>query len=452
MLVKEIDFFKEIFDAYPHQKDFMRAFFSGEYKYFIDNIHRRGGKDAVFFVCSWLYSAMIPGNHVYTLPKIGQARNVIWEGKDFDGMRWVDAIPRSLIKKFHHSQCKIYFVNGSILHMTGADNLMRSHLGSNLSSIWFSEFQLTHPHIWDYIRPIIKRNPNAKAAFNFTSLGKGHAYKLMQANKDNPDWFTRKLTVDDTRDNQGNYIYSPEQIEDERRSGMDETRILQEYYCNDDVAVKGTFFDEYIQRAREDGRIRKGVKLHPNLPVHTSWDLGSRDTNSIWFFQVQGTQYKPQFVYFYQHDKHYGNMQYYLQLLQDIKSRYGFERYGHHFMPHDIEHTEWVSGKTRKVQLMQGGLTGITPVPRVKIIERVQIARANLDSCVFDEDGCKTGLEALEVARSKWCDIKQTFVADEEHDWSSHPSAAFQYGHVGWLNSYNKPKLQHQKTYARKRA
>jgi len=35
MLEKRIDFFKDIFPAYPQQKEFFRAFFSGEYRFFI---------------------------------------------------------------------------------------------------------------------------------------------------------------------------------------------------------------------------------------------------------------------------------------------------------------------------------------------------------------------------------------------------------------------------------
>lgn len=449
MLVKEIDFFADIFDAYPDQRAFVEAIFSGKYQYFVENAHRRFGKDFEFFMCAWLYACTTPGNHLYTLPKIAQARNVIWEGTTLDGRRWLDLIPQHLIFKLDQTQCKIHFINNSILHFTGADNILNAHLGSNLASIWMSEFQKTHPRIWDYLRPIIKRSKGI-ACFNFTSFGKGHAYRLMQTNKNNPKWFVRKLTVAMTRDNFGNPIFSEEQIQEERDSGMDEDLIQQEYYCDDNVAIKGTFFAAELELARKEGRIVRGIEIYPKLPVHTSWDLGSRDTNAIWFFQVTGSGPTAQFRYFYQHDHNYGSIEYYKALLLKVMQDYGFQGYGHHFMPHDISQTEYTTGKTRFVSFMQAGIP-VTPVPKVRVIERVQIARSAFRQCWFDEVGCKQGLEALAVSRANYDENTKALSSDEVHDWASHASAGFQYGHVGWMDSYNKPAMQRQKEYARSR-
>lgn len=451
MLLKEIDFFEDIFPAYPQQREFFQAFFSGKYKYFIENVHRRFGKDAEFFNLAWLVASMFPGNYLYTLPKIGQAKNVVWEGTDLKGRRWIDLIPKHLLSRDpNQSERKLYFTSGSMLHITGADSILGSHLGSNLRGLFMSEFQRTNPAIWDYLRPIINRTPEAFACFNFTSFGKGHAYKLMQANLKNQRWHIRKLTVNDTRDNDGNYIFSPEQIQAERDSGMDEELIQQEYYCDDNVSVKGTFFAEQLEKARTEGRIVKRLEIYPGIPVHTSWDLGSRDTNVIWFFQVIGKDKSQQFRYFKCHEKNYGDIDFYVQLLEKVKTEYGFSTYGHHFLPHDSAITEWGSGKTRRVQLMQKGLK-IVQVPMLKVIERIQIARSNFDQCWFDETVCKNGLAALEVSRAKYDDKLKAFTADEVHDWSSHASAAFQYGHVGWLDSYNKPQLAKQREYAKLR-
>lgn len=451
MLVKHVDFFEDIFRAYPHQKEFFREFFLGNKKFFIENIHRRAGKDATFFNLAWLFASMERGNYLYTLPKIGQAKNVIWEGTDLEGRRWVDTIPKYLLaREPNQTERKLYFTSGSMLHITGADSILGSHLGSNLRGIFMSEFQRTSPTIWDYLRPIINRNPKGFACFNFTSFGKGHAYKLMQANLNNPDWFCRKLTVDDTRDNDGNYIFSPEQVEAERQSGMDEDLIQQEYYCNDGVAVKGTFFSEGLTAARNEGRITKNLEIYPAIPVHTSWDLGSRDTNVIWFFQVVGQGDVQQFRYFHCDESNYKDIDYYMGKLHELRAHYGFSGYGHHFLPHDTGNTEWTTAKTRRVTLLEKGLK-VTMVPRLKVIERVQIARSNLGKCWFDEDSCRNGIEALEASRAKWDESARAFTSDEIHDWASHASAAFQYGHVGWLDAFNKPALARQKQYAKYR-
>lgn len=451
MLLKRIDFFRDIFNAYPHQRQLFESFFSGQYRFFIENIHRRGGKDATFFNLAWLFACMERGNYLYTLPKIGQAKNVIWEGTDLEGRRWIDLIPKHLLAgEPNQTERKIYFTSGSMLHITGADSILGAHLGSNLRGIYMSEFQRTAPFVWDYLRPIINRNPKGFACFNYTSFGQCHAHRLRVANLDNPKWHTRKLTVADTRDNEGNYIFSPEQVEDERRSGMDEDLIQQEYYCDDSVAVKGTYFAEQMQRARKEGRIVRGLQIYPNKPVHTSWDIGSKDTNSIWFFQVIGAGESQEFRYFRQENHNYKDIDFYIQLLKDIQKQYGFSFYGHHFLPHDVTQSEWTSGKTRLVTLMQKGLR-VTQVPRLRVIERVQVARSNLHRCWFDEEGCKYGIEALEVSRAKYDEKLKAFSSDEVHDWASHPSAGFQYGHVGWLDSYNKTQMQQQREYAKYR-
>ena len=450
MLLKKIDFFRDIFQAYPHQREFIEAFFSGEYQFFIENIHRRGGKDAEFFNTAWLFASMNRGNYLYTLPKIGQAKNVIWEGTDLEGRRWIDLIPKHLLaREPNQTERKIYFTSGSMLHVTGADSILGAHLGSNLSGLFMSEFQRTAPNIWDYLRPIIRRS-GGFAAFNYTSYGQCHAHKLRVANENNPKWFTRKLTVADTRDNQGNYIFSPDQVDEERRSGMDEDLIQQEYYCDDTVAVKGTYFAEQMIIAKNEGRIVKGLQIYPGKPVHTSWDIGSRDTNSIWFFQVVGTGEAQQFRYFYQYDDNYKDIDFYLRLMAKVQKEYGFSTYGNHFLPHDVAQTEWTTAKTRLVRLMEKGLK-VTTVPMLRVIERVQIARSNLKMCWFDQDGCRNGILALEASRAKYDEKLKAFSSDELHDWASHPSAAFQYGHVGWLDSYNKTKLAQQRQYAKYR-
>ena len=449
MLLKQIDFFKDIFPAYPIQRELFEAFFSGDYRFYIMNIHRRFGKDAMFFNLAWLNACFKKGNYLYTLPKIGQAKNVIWEGTDLEGNRWIDKIPKHLIRGINQSERKIYFTSGSMLHVTGADSILGAHLGSNLAGIFMSEFQRTAPGIWDYLRPIINRSKGF-AAFNYTSFGNCAAHRLRVANTDNKGWYCRKYDVSQTRDNDGNYIFSPEQVDDERKSGMDEDLIQQEYYCDDTVAVKGTFFAEGMQKAREEGRIRPALFVYPNLPMNTSWDIGSRDTNSIWFFQVLGSGDNQEFHYHFQYDANYQDIPHYVQLLAQVMKQFGFSRYGHHFLPHDVSVTEWGSQKTRRVQLMEKGIH-VTPVPMLKVIERVQVARSNLSKCYFSESGCKNGLLALEASRAKYDEKLKAFSSDEVHDWASHASAAFQYGHVGWLDSYNKPHLAQQKQYAKYR-
>jgi len=87
-----------------------------------------------------------------------------------------------------------------------------------------SEYSVNNPEVWNFIRPILAVN-GGWIIFNFTPRGQNHAFKLLEIAKDNPEWFTEVLTVNETK------VLSPEDIERERREGMSEAMIDQEYFC-----------------------------------------------------------------------------------------------------------------------------------------------------------------------------------------------------------------------------
>lgn len=78
-------------------------------------------------------------------------------------------------------------------------------------------------------------------------------------------------------------------IDDERREGMDEDLVMQEYYCSFEAAVKGAYYADQIRNARAENRISK-VPYEPSVDVHTFWDLGMNDTTAIWFVQTVGKE------------------------------------------------------------------------------------------------------------------------------------------------------------------
>jgi hypothetical protein len=231
---------------------------------------------------------------------------------------------------------------------------------------------------------------------------------------------------------------------------MTEDLIQQEYFCDFNVAVKGTYFSEQMALMRKEGRIVKDLEIYPNLPVFTSWDLGSRDANAIFWFQVIGTGSNQQFRYFHHHESNYQDLDYYVKLLYSVRELYGFNGYGTHYFPHDVKASEWSTGKSRLTSLMQKGVN-VTVVPMMRVIERVQVARSMLGKCWFKEDTCKQGILALEASRCKYDDNLKIFSSDELHDWASHSSASFQYGQVGYMESHNRTHLAKQREYAKYR-
>src|SRR6185312_7260327 len=116
----------------------------------------------------------------------------------------------------------------------------------------------------------------------FTPRGKNHGYDLYQDAKRNPKWFEQLLTVEDT----GVKI----DVEEERRSVMDEDMIRQEYYCSFDAAMRGAYYGDLFEAAEKEGRLGK-VPYDPAVPVETWWDLGIGDSTAIWFMQRVGREW-----------------------------------------------------------------------------------------------------------------------------------------------------------------
>jgi hypothetical protein len=188
--------------------------------------HRRSGKDKV----DWNYMikrAMVErGNYFYFLPTYTQAKKVIWDNIDIEGFKMLDHVPPEIIKSKNATELKIELKNGSIMQLIGADTFEKTSVGTNPRGIVFSEYSINDPNVWEYVRPILAVNKEAWVIFNFTPRGKNHGWKLLQIAKNNSqDWFWEILTVDDTG------VLSREDIDKERREGMPEAMIQQEFYC-----------------------------------------------------------------------------------------------------------------------------------------------------------------------------------------------------------------------------
>ena len=51
--------------------------------------------------------------------------------------------------------------------------------------------------------------------------------------------------------------------------------------------VEGSYYGELLKKAREEGRVGS-LAYDATKPVYTAWDIGVRDSTSIWFWQFDG--------------------------------------------------------------------------------------------------------------------------------------------------------------------
>lgn len=189
--------------------------------------HRRAGKDSLSL--NWTAKAMLKRVGVYwhMLPLNTQARKVVWDAIDKKGRRVIDQVfPLPLRKSVNSQEMKIELWNGSIWQCVGSDNY-NALVGSNPVGVVFSEYSLADPAAWDFIRPILAEN-DGWALFIYTPRGQNHGYTLYN-NAIAAGWFAQVLTVEDTK------AIDLSVIDDERRAGMPEAMIQQEFYCSFDA-------------------------------------------------------------------------------------------------------------------------------------------------------------------------------------------------------------------------
>lgn len=425
----------------PYQRKPFRDHFLGGVNRLMRVIHRRAGKDTEAVQFTHMAALERVGLYFYLLPKINQARTVIWEGRGKDGRKLMDCIPKRLIRKNKETTMTRYLTNGSIIRVTGADNY-ESLIGSNPLGIVWSEFAKCHPNSWNYLRPILAEN-DGWALFNSTPRGMNHLYDLWMENKDNPAWSNTLLTVDDTRLENGNLVITPEILEQERLAGMPEALIQQEFYCSFEAAILGAYFTDEMKALHKEGRF-SDFPIDPKIQVHTGWDIGVRDMTSISLFQVQPNGSIRCIYYFESNNK---PMEYYFDKLSQIKQELGFTSWGQHFAPHDINVREWAGGKSRIEQARSMGFI-FKPVANLRIVEGIQAMRHLFPRFVFHSGHTKLLIKALSEYHADWDFDKKVFSLPV-HDWTSHPVDSVRTFAIGYLDTYDKPRLLQQIKYAR---
>ena len=321
-------------------------------------------------------------------------------------------IPREIVKNKNETELRVELVNGSAIQLIGTDNI-DSVLGTNPIGCVFSEYAMQDPRAWDYMRPILREN-GGWAIFDYTPRGKNHGYSLYQMAKSNPEWFAEVLTVDQTK------ALDPSDIDKERREGMSEELIQQEYYCSFEGVQFGAYYGKQLQQAEQDKRIGN-VPYETELGVETWWDLGIGDSTAIWFTQSIGREVRV--IDYYEASGE--GFPHYAKVLQGKPYVYS-----HHHAPHDIEVRELGSGRSRRETALSLGIT-FQVVPNISVEDGIEAGRSILSRCWFDKVKCERGLNALASYHKDWDDKLKTWRSQPKHDWASHAADAFRYLAVG---------------------
>ncbi len=399
------------FDPREYQLPILRAFDSG-IKRIIQLWHRRSGKDKLDLNIIIREMAEVVGIYYYFFPTYAQGKKALWDGIGKDGFKYIDHFPKELLEsKPNDTEMKIRFKNGSLFQVIGTDDIDKV-VGTNPRGCVFSEYSLQNPKAWDYIRPILAEN-KGWAIFNYTPRGKNHGYDLYEIALNNPKWFVSRLTVNDTN------VLTPEDIQEERDSGMTEDMIQQEYYVSFTAAIQGAYYWKQYDDAEKLGRFGN-VPYDPAVPVYTAWDLGVSDAMAIGFYQVVGNEVHK--IDYYENNNQ--GLPHYVKILQDR----GYI-YGKHFAPHDIKAKEMTTGKSRLETAKSLGIN-FEVVPNIGVQNGIDAARSMFSRLWVDKEKCKEWLKLIPQYTKEYDEDNKIFKNTPLHDWTSHGADEFRYAAI----------------------
>lgn len=382
---------REIEDAplvipYRPRKHFL-ALHASEKRWIFVCAHRRAGKTVALanqlIRAAYLNPRTWPApRYGYVGPSFEQSKDLVWLYlKQFtapiEGVRFLE---NELAIVLPH--------NGAIIKLYGGSNAYERMRGMYFDGIVLDEYPLLQKTVFStVVRPCLA-DYRGWAVVSGTSNGDDHFNAIrLKAMDDKDRWDVFLIPLSSTAEDALSKGEAYELTQD-----MSPDEYAREMECSFDAPVEGAYFTEALNALTLQGRICS-VPVDLSAPVITAWDLGVHDYCSIWWHQITGKE-----IHFIDYEMAVGKgLDYWAGRLMKKKTEGGFE-YRCHLLPHDVEHREISTAKSRR-----SSLTDLIPrsepiitVPRIKAKEdAINAARAMLGSSYFDQEKCRVGLAML---------------------------------------------------------
>lgn len=377
--------------------------------------HRRFGKS--YFSLRHLQIQMLQNKktrpqYAYIAPTYAQAKKVAWDyAKEFfSKLPGFKSYEQELKIEISHP-----YIQGDkcVLYLIGADN-PDSIRGIYLDGVVIDEYAQIAPSLWGKVVFPTLVDRTGWAIFIGTPSGHNHFSKLYHEAEEskikdpNSEWFAITLKASQTK-------VIPEDELAVVRANSTEEDYRQEFECDWSAANKGTYYDSYMTKAEEEGRITS-VPYDPAALVHTAWDLGIDDHMVIWFYQVVGRE-----IHVIDHiEDNDKGLDYYLKVVKEKPYNYGT-----HFFPHDANQRELTNGGRARIEVITEILGNNCEVlKRISVEDGINAVRMILNRCWFDKKQCYRGILALKNYRKKFNEKLNTY-SGAVHDEFSHSADGF---------------------------
>lgn len=395
--------------------------------------HRRAGKTVACInelVARAVYSKKKRPRYGYIGPQLKQAKKIAWE--------YLKEYTQGLTSKI--SESDLYVVlkhNGAEICVYGADN-PDSFRGQYFDGVILDEYGDMSPSLWGRVILPTLADRRGWAVFIGTFKGKNHFYQIyrrsqgldMQPGED-PEyfrrtWFNFLLDIDHST-----CLSEEEKII--QRAEVDDEDWEQEFKCNPNAAIKGTYYAKIISALEAKGQINTIKALwDSDFPVDVYADLGKSDSTPFWFHQR-----RPDGHALVDYEEHHGKeLDFYFDLLRQKPYRYGTIH-----LPHDAKAQTLAAKRTTIQQFLdvdsnedtkfarfdasvQGTIIRI--LPRLGVQDGINASRKILHTCWFSPK-CADGIEALRAYAREWDEDNKIFRDKPNHNWASNGADAFRY-------------------------
>ncbi len=275
---------------------------------------RRHGKDMMSSQILLTEALRFTDNYWYLYPTRAHADRVVWQKRgemmingEMRSGKVIDFLfPAEVVRQKWENDLSIELINGSLIMFGGTDD--GSFVGQGGRGYLLAEASLHKTDVTGMIAPI-QEESNAFLLLQGTMRGKqNHLYKIHEANKNRPGWFTQWLLPEQTKmyywvgdgmrlnpELQGKispYTGRPyTNIQDLVDSAKISYSLARQEFLNEAILANehGYYIHEY-EIAKNEGRIGRGAH-DPTLPVYTFWDLGKgtaancTDAMAMWLVQ-----------------------------------------------------------------------------------------------------------------------------------------------------------------------
>lgn len=199
-----------------HQKDAL--FDPSRFKILV--WHRRARKTTTAITEIVRQSQLRVGVYWHIFPTYTEGKDAIWR----DPTMLFNIVPEELVRKKNDQELIIYFKNGSIYQLKGADK-PDSLRGAGPVGIVLDEYATMKPSAWEVVEPVLRQN-GGWCWFVGTPKGRNHLFEMYQrgigTNKEWKAWLLKASTSG---------IISPSELEESRKTSHSQAFYNQEWEC-----------------------------------------------------------------------------------------------------------------------------------------------------------------------------------------------------------------------------